>query len=194
MVARELLEEIGHLRTERVLHLARERFYWPGMKRDIEHFVTHVCRCIKQKRPHILPKAPMEIIQGSTPFELVSLDFAHLKQSRGGYEYILVIVDYFTRFTQAYATSNNSERQQLTSCAMTLYWGLGSVPEFCTTKGVNLRISFPSFRRMPWYGAIQNNTLPPLREWENKAAQPDTPIHVAHLARTPEMSVEREPE
>ena len=185
---------MGHLRTERVLHLARERFYWPEMKRDIEHFVTHVCRCIKQKRPHILPKAPMEIIQGSTPFELVSLDFAHLKQSRGGYEYILVIVDYFTRFTQAHATSNNSERQQLTSCAMTLYWGLGSVPEFCTTKGVNLRISFPSFRRMPWYGAIQNNTLPPLREWENKAAQPDTPIHVAHLARTPEMSVEREPE
>ena len=121
MVARELLEEMGHLRTERVLHLARERFYWPGMKRDIEHFVTHVCRCIKQKRPHILPKAPMEIIQGSTPFELVSLDFAHLEQSRGGYEYILVIVDYFTRFTQAYATSNNSERQQLTSCAMTLY-------------------------------------------------------------------------
>ena len=52
MVSRELLEEMGHLRTERILHLARERFYWPGMKRDIEHFVTHVCRCIKQKRPH----------------------------------------------------------------------------------------------------------------------------------------------
>ena len=34
------LHEMGHLGAERVLHLTRERFFWPHMKRDIEHFVT----------------------------------------------------------------------------------------------------------------------------------------------------------
>lgn len=40
MVYRELHEEMGHLGTERVFTLARERFFWPGMKTDIDHMLT----------------------------------------------------------------------------------------------------------------------------------------------------------
>ena len=109
-VYRELHEERGHLGVERALHLANERFFWPHMKKDIEHYVTRVCSCLKQRRPNIVPRAPIENIHTSAPFELVSLDFVHLEKSIGGYEYILVIVDHFTRFTQAYATTNKSAR------------------------------------------------------------------------------------
>ena len=101
---------MGHLGVERVLHLTRERLFWPRMKRDIEHFITRVCSFLKQRRPHVESRAPMENIQSSASFELVSIDFVHLERSSGGYEYILVVVDHNIRFAQAYETKNKSAR------------------------------------------------------------------------------------
>ena len=109
-VYQELHENMGHLGAERVINLARERFYWPFMRTDITHYVNNVCRCLKQKKPTTHTRAPMQTINTTAPFQLVSLDFVHLEPSSGGYQYILVVMDHYTRFAQAYATRDKSAK------------------------------------------------------------------------------------
>lgn len=106
----QLHEEMGHLGVERTLHLVRERFFWPHMQRDIEYHINKRCSCVKRKRPQKAVRAPLVSIVTTFPFELVSMDFLHLEKCRGGYEYILVVMDHFTRYAQAYACRNNSTR------------------------------------------------------------------------------------
>ncbi|MGH0190246.1 UNVERIFIED_CONTAM: hypothetical protein FKN15_043544 [Acipenser sinensis] len=101
---------MGHLGVERTLNLIRDRFYWPKMQRDVEHFVTEVCECVKKKKPNRPTRAPLSNIKTTHPFELVSVDFLHLETCKGGYEYILVVMDHYTRFAQAYATTNKSAK------------------------------------------------------------------------------------
>ena len=40
---------MGHLEVDRVLALIRERFFWPDIQADVEHYITQVCICLRKK-------------------------------------------------------------------------------------------------------------------------------------------------
>ena len=105
---KHLHEEMGHLGADRMVALARERFFWPKMRQEMEHYVTKVCRCIKRKKPNRITRTPIQSIETSAPFEMISIDYLHLDKCKGGEEYILVVVDHFTKYAQAYATRDKS--------------------------------------------------------------------------------------
>ena len=106
----ELHQKLDHVGAERVTALARDRFFWPHMKRDNEHFVQKACPCLKQQKPACHTRATLMNFTSTMPFDLVSIDYVHLEKSKGGAEYLLVIVDHFTQFVQAFPTRNKGGR------------------------------------------------------------------------------------
>jgi len=110
LVFQEFHQNMAHLGATRTYQLARERFYWPNMEEDIKTYISKKCSCLISRKPHVIPYAPLGTVTATSPLDIVSLDFLKVDKSAGGYEYILVIVDQFTRYAQAYATRNKSSR------------------------------------------------------------------------------------
>ena len=99
-------DEAGHQGKDKTLWLARQRFYWPGLEKDVEKWLQNCSRCILRKKPPQI--AELMSITSSRPMELVCMDFLSLEMSKGGFEHILVVTDHFTRYAQAIPCKNQT--------------------------------------------------------------------------------------
>ena len=78
------------------------------MAKDIDHFIKNKCPCVLSKKPNVPERAPLVPIHATYPFEMVSIDYLKVDLCKGGFQYILVVTDHFTRFTQIYGTKKNN--------------------------------------------------------------------------------------
>ena len=92
----------AHLGVEKTYDRILGRFYWPGVKRAVQDYCRSCAECQKTapKVHYRNPLIPLPII--NTPFQRIALDIVGpLPKSSRGHRYILVIVDYATRYPEA---------------------------------------------------------------------------------------------
>ena len=99
---------MGHLEGRRTVELNKERFYWPKMTEDVNHFVTKLRTCVKSKKPSITYEDLMKSIISLSPLQLVDIDFLHLDPWSGRNEYLLVITNHFTK---AHPSISNNKQE-----------------------------------------------------------------------------------
>ena len=109
---REILQEChdartsGHLGISKTLARVREKFYWTGLQSDVRNYVTGCSHCQKRKI-RSAGKSYMQIDQTGYPLERVATDImGPLPESEDGNKYIVVVSDYFTKWTEAYPLKN----------------------------------------------------------------------------------------
>lgn len=108
-VLTSLHSDMGHMGIERTLDLVRQRFFWPKMAAEVEHFIKTCGRCVRRKT---LPEraAPLVNIQTSRPLELVCMDYLTLEPDSSNTKDILVLTDHFTKFAVAIPTANQKAK------------------------------------------------------------------------------------
>ena len=98
----------SHLGRVKTLHKVAQRFFWIGMAKDVKEYVAS-CEHCNQRKSSRKPTSPTLISLPSVmnPFDRVAVDFVGpLPKTKRGNAYILVFVDYATRWPEAFATAN----------------------------------------------------------------------------------------
>eukprot|EP00117_Sycon_ciliatum_P034902 scpid20142/ scgid26552/ Retrovirus-related Pol polyprotein from transposon 17.6; Protease; Reverse transcriptase; Endonuclease len=103
-VLSEYHDHLGHLGVTRTYHQIQSKLFWYGMKRDVEDWIGSCASCSRRSRPVGRGSgAPLEVTWSGYPFERVGMDLIPgLPETDAGNKHILVIVDYFTKWVEAY--------------------------------------------------------------------------------------------
>src|SRR5258705_6394172 len=93
----------GHYAYQKTYATLVQKYSWPEMKKDIEEWCRSCLTCQACKHPNRAARAPLENIAVGSPMEIIGVDImGPLPVSTQGNRYILVFIDLFTKWAEAY--------------------------------------------------------------------------------------------
>ena len=97
-------DHAGHQGISRTYGQVCARFHWYGMKRDVYDYVASCESCNQRARPVGRGRgAPLVVTWSGYPFERIAMDLIpNLPETGNGNKHLLVVVDYFTKWVEAY--------------------------------------------------------------------------------------------
>lgn len=119
----EVLDEMhggksgAHFGINKTMDKIRERFYWVNWSEDVREWCRKCVTCAATKGPRTRSRGKMKQYNVGSPFERIAIDIAGpFPESNKGNKYILVAMDYFTKWPEVFALPN----QEATTVAETL--------------------------------------------------------------------------
>ena len=101
----------GHMGKRRTFLKVEHRFYWYKMREYISRYIRTCDRCQRRKRPGKTPRAPLQKYTVGYPMERICMDICGpLVETPRGNKYILVICDYFSKWTQAFPLPDHTAK------------------------------------------------------------------------------------
>ncbi|GJR67028.1 putative reverse transcriptase domain-containing protein [Tanacetum coccineum] len=104
-----------HPRADKMYHDLRDKYWWPGMKRDIATYVSKCLTCSKVKAEHQRPSGLLQQLEiPEWKWDKITMDFiTKLPRSKSGHDSVWVIVDRLTKSAHFLATREDYSTKKL---------------------------------------------------------------------------------
>ena len=125
----------GHLGVSRTTSRLLDYFYWPSLRKITADYICRCLTCEKFKPPKENTRAELQPIKTTAVFELLEIDFiGPLPETTNGNKYILSVVDHFSKYAAAYATSKQDSKTVI-DCLTKLFSEFGVPSKILSDQG-----------------------------------------------------------
>jgi len=114
----EITHNAAHLGSRRTYQQLNTSYYWYGMRQDIIRWYHQCQDCAKGKGPPLRPHGQLQKIPVGAPMDLFTMYIlSGLPTADDGSKYLLVVVDAFTKWVEAYPLPD----QEAATCITAVY-------------------------------------------------------------------------
>eukprot|EP00731_Ephydatia_muelleri_P014418 Em0008g138a len=127
----------GHVGRKKTTERVLQRFFWPGVSKDVAEYCKNCPSCQKasSKRVAPAPLIPLPVI--AEPFSRIALDIVGpLPRSRSGNRFVLVICDYATRYPEA-IPFRSADAEHVAEQLVQVFSRVGIPQEIMSDQGTN---------------------------------------------------------
>ncbi len=97
----------GHLGISKTVPKVRNKYYWIGCSKDVKLWIRQCPECQSRKTPNPKRRAALVQVPVGAPMERLAVDvMGPFPVSSRGNRYVLVVCDYFTKWTESFAMPN----------------------------------------------------------------------------------------
>lgn len=130
----------GHLGFSKTFTKIKSRYYWPEILKDTEKYVKTCLDCQTRKTPKQAPAGLLQPIPVGKAFQRLGIDFlGPFRRSSRGKVYIIVAVDYATKWVEAEATRTTDAVETAKFLIDRIICKYGCPEEILTDRGSNFK-------------------------------------------------------
>jgi hypothetical protein len=128
----------GHLSAPKVLAKLKNKYYWSTMRKDVQNWCKACRICASRKRPKKYIKAPLKPLAVEGPFATIAMDIVGpMPKSIAGNKYILVCMDYLTKFPECFAIEDQTADTIARILVEEIICRYGAPKQLLTDRGTN---------------------------------------------------------